>query len=169
MQQPLLTTTSHHWTNDLLAEGCEPDEKLDQLVRDAAQLFKVPIAMINLVTADKLVFKACIGKTQADCLDRDGSFCDIAIQQAEPLMVVDATKDKNFKTYEHVTGEMHLRSYLGQSLHAPDGTKIATFCVLDTLPRKYTATQQQALSQLAALAEMQLAKILAYKLLSTNR
>ena len=160
------TQKAQHWTDILLVNDCEPSEQLDQLVKDAAHLFKTPIAMINVLTPDQVVFKACVGNTQAAYLDRNGSFCDVAVARDAPLMIVDATKDEQFKTCDLVTGEMHIRSYLGKSLHAPDGTKIATLCLLDTKPRVYTKLQQNALKQLAEMAEVHLAQIFSRPLLT---
>lgn len=153
----------------LLLDNCGPEERLDQITRDAAMLFKVPIAMINLVTSDQIMFKSCVGLLQGDHLNRSGSFCSYASRQEKPLSVPDATLDELFKDYALVTGPLNIRSYVGKSLHAPDGTRIGTLCLLDTKPRTYSAKQLKILTDLAELADQQLHAILAHTSLSENK
>jgi len=114
--------------------------------------------MINLLTPDRVVFKACVGKTKGDSLERNGSFCDVAVSQESPYAVIDASKDSMFKDYILITDE-HVRSYLGKSLHAPDGTRIGTFCVLDHKPRNYSKVQHKLLTDTAASIENEIASL----------
>lgn len=144
----------------LLANECEPDERLDDITRDAAQLFKVPMAMINLVTDDKIIFKACIGEVQAKTIDRDGAFCSLATTIDKPLMIPDATLDPRFKNYSLVTGPLAIRAYLGTALHAPDGSTIGTLCIFDTKPRTFAAKEIKLLTSMAEMADEQLAFII---------
>jgi len=116
--------------------------------------------MINLVTSDRVIFKSCTGLVVGDSLDSNGSFCSAASEQENPLVIADATKDSCFKSNPLVVGSLNIRSYAGKSLHAPDGTKIGTLCLLDTKPRKYTPKQLQSLTDRAELASMALNSIL---------
>jgi len=127
----------------------EPIERLDNITRKAASLFKVPIAMINLVTPNTVLFKSCTGLARGDRVDRNGSFCSLASSLEEPLVVSDATLDPRFKHNPLVEGPLKIRSYAGKSLHAPDGTRLGTLCLLDTKPRKYSIKQLRALCDLA--------------------
>jgi GAF domain-containing protein len=153
----------------LLLDNCGPEERLDQITQDAAALFNVPIAMINLVTSDHIMFKSCVGLLQGGHLNRSGSFCSHASRQEKPLSVPNATLDEMFKNNALVTGPLNIRSYVGKSLHAPDGTRIGTLCLLDTKPRTYSAKQLKILTNLAELADQQLHAILAHKSLSDNK
>lgn len=152
--------SAHAWFDLLLMNDCEPDEHLDYITREAAVVFNVPIAMINLVTSTDVIFKSCIGFQQGDMLDKNGQFCSLAVTQEAPLLIPDATKDKIFKNSPLVVGPLKIRSYLGKSLHAPDGTRIATLCLLDTKPRTYSIIQQNILCEMALQAEAQLHIIL---------
>lgn len=67
------------------------EERLDRVTRAAAALFEVPIAMINLVTADRIRFKSCVGLTQGESIERGHSFCSMAADQDAPLMIQNAT------------------------------------------------------------------------------
>lgn len=152
------------WCEALLLNDCEPDERLDQITREAALLFGVPIAMINLVTTDDVIFKSCVGAAQGTKLKHKQAFCSLAVKTHGPLVVSDTTTDPIFKNYDLVTGPQHIRSYLGQSLKAPDGSIIGTLCLLDTKPRKYTRKQLALLHVMSEMAEEQLAQI--FKVLS---
>jgi GAF domain-containing protein len=93
---------SNSWLDNLLLNDCEPDEQLDSLTRDVAKLFKVPLAMINLVTADEIIFKACVGEIQGKKIERSGAFCSLAVTSEETLMIPDAHLDPRFK---HLTAQ----------------------------------------------------------------
>ena len=147
------------WFDLLLLNDCEPDEKLDDITRDAAQLFKVPIAMINLVTADEIIFKACVGEVQGNKIERSGAFCSLAVNSEKPLMIPDARLDPRFKNFFMVTGPTAIRAYLGKALHSPDGSIIGTFCLFDTRPRRFTAKELDLLDDFVEMAETQLATI----------
>ncbi len=147
------------WCDQLMLNDCEPDERLDQITLEAALLFDVPIAMINLVTSDDVIFKSCVGAVQGNRLKHKQAFCSLAVKSQEPLMVSDTTVDPVFKNYDLVTGPQHIRSYLGQSLKAPDGSVFGTLCLLDTKPRKYTRKQLDLLRVMSRMAEEQFAKI----------
>ncbi len=147
------------WFDMLLLNDCEPDEKLDVITTDAAKVFKVPIAMINLVTADEIIFKACIGEVQGNKIERSGAFCSLAVNSEKPLMIPDATLDPRFKNFFMVSGPLSVRAYLGKALHAPDGSIIGTFCLFDTKPRRFTAKELDLLDDFVELAEDQLSTI----------
>lgn len=134
--------------------------RLDKITSDASEFFNVPYAMINLVTSDKVIFKSCTGLVVGDSLDSNGSFCSAATEQDNPLVISDATKDPYFKTNPLVIGALNIRSYAGKSLHAADGTKIGTLCLLDTKPRKYTVKQLRSLTERAKEASLALSSIL---------
>jgi GAF domain-containing protein len=148
------------WYEMLLVNDCEPDEKLDDLTRDAAMIYKVPLAMINLVTDDQIIFKACVGEIQGKKIERSGAFCSLAVTSEEPLIIPDASLDPRFKNYSLVTGPIAIRAYLGKALHAADGTIIGTFCIFDTKPRTFTTEEINLLDDFVEMADEQLAHIL---------
>jgi GAF domain-containing protein len=149
-----------NWATRLISNNCEPVESLDNITKEAAVLFDVPIVMINLLTSKDVVFKSCVGLTQGDTLDKEGSFCSKAMSHEKALVVSDATLDEEFKDFSLVVGPLGIRSYMGKSLHAPDGTRIGTLCLLDTKPRQYSQVERRALVELAKSAEEQLNMIL---------
>jgi PAS domain S-box-containing protein/putative nucleotidyltransferase with HDIG domain len=67
------------------------------------------------------------------------------------MVVPDSVADSRFIHNIQVTGQPHIRFYAGAPLKAPDGQNLGSFCIIDTVPRHFTAEQQV---MLAILAEM---------------
>jgi GAF domain-containing protein len=56
-----------------------------------------------------------------------------------------------------VEGSLGIRFYAGHPLRAPAGHRVGTLCVMDHRPRELGAADLEALRDLAALAEAELA------------
>jgi PAS domain S-box-containing protein len=132
------------------------EERFDRIARVAARLFGAPIAMVSLVDSDRLWAKSCVGLSGRD-LPRDQGFCGHAILEDGPMVVRDLREDARFVANPLVTGTAKLRSYIGVPLRAPSGHKVGTLCVLDHEPRTVGPDELEALSDLAQLAESELA------------
>jgi diguanylate cyclase (GGDEF)-like protein/PAS domain S-box-containing protein len=132
-----------------------PEPEFDDLVRLAARLCDVPIALVSLVDADRQWFKARVG-VDASETPRDIGFCSHAILQPGVFEVADATADERFADNPLVAGEPHIRFYAGVPLADPDGRRLGTLCVIDRKPRALTADQQAVLEALARQAATQL-------------
>jgi hypothetical protein len=52
------------------------------------------------------------------------------------LVVGDLAKDRRFKNFPAVTGNLHSRFYAGVPIRSPRGHNIGTYCVLDDKPRE---------------------------------
>lgn len=125
-----------------------PEEAFDDIVRIAAQICQVPMALISLVDDKRQWFKAALGVSAPET-PRDIAFCAHAIEQTDMLIVGDAREDQRFADNPLVTGDMSLRFYAGARLETPDGFPLGTLCVLDTKPGALTAEQATALQALA--------------------
>ena len=134
-----------------------PEPQFDRLVKLAAHLFDVPIALISFVGEDRQWFKANQGMPFSETL-RCESFCAVTIeQQGVGVMVIpDVDRHEQFRTYPVVLGEPYIRSYAGAPLVTPDGQKIGTFCVLSNERRMFTEKEQELLS---FFAEMTMAEV----------
>lgn len=132
-----------------------PEERFDRLTRVAKRLFDVPIALVSLVDEDRQWFKSCVGLAVRQT-SRDVSFCGHAILQDEMLLVPDAAQDERFRDNPLVTGEPHIRFYVGYTLTVPDGYKMGTLCLIDFKPRHFDETEQTLLRDLAGMAEQEL-------------
>lgn len=132
-----------------------PEERFDRITRLASQVLRVPIAYIALIDDDRQWFKSKCGLT-ADETGREISFCGHAIMNDEPLVVPDTRDDDRFRDNPLVTGEPHLRFYIGHPLKGPQGHNVGTLCVADSQPCEPREADLRTLRELAALTEREL-------------
>lgn len=131
------------------------EDRFDRITRLAAMLLNVPIAYISLVDANRQFLKSCFGMPQGET-SRDVAFCAHAILGDEALVVPDAKLDQRFVNNPLVTGEPHVRFYVGQPLATPDGSHVGTLCIVDHEPRQVTPEEMSLIKDLAKLAEHEL-------------
>ncbi len=134
----------------------QPDSTFDHIVRLAAQLFDVPIALVSFIDADRQWFKAKLG-ISLDEAPRAIAFCNTTIHGAGIHQVPDATQDPRHADNPLVLSEKGIRFYAGVPLLTPEGQPLGTLCVMDTVPRPpLDAAQTRALQDLAAAVMAQL-------------
>lgn len=132
-----------------------PDHRFDRITRLCRQLFGVPTALISLVDENRQWFKSRSG-LEARETPRTVSFCSRALEQAEPLVVTDARKDRRFRDNPLVTAPPGIRFYAGQPISLPGGEPLGTLCLIDYVPRTLTARDLDQLGVLARLAEQEI-------------
>jgi len=137
----------------------EREAAFDDVVVLIARICEAPIAVVNLIDAERQWFKAEVGLGVRET-PLATSFCAHALLLEDGMVVPDATRDPRFDCNPLVTGEPHLRFYAGRLLKTRDGLPLGTLCVLDTRPRPQGLTdlQQMALETLAGqvMAQMEL-------------
>jgi len=125
-----------------------PEADYQNIVLLAAQICRVPMALISLVALERQWFKAGIGLDVTET-PRDLSFCAHAILHAQDVMVVEDTRlDPRFVAHPLVTGQPNIRFYAGTPLVSPQGLALGTLCVIDHFPRTLTTEQRRALAVL---------------------
>lgn len=132
-----------------------PEERFDRLTRLASAAFDVPIATVTLIDEHRQWFKACVGLAGRED-DRAVSFCSVAIEKPEPLIVPDTHLDPRFVGNRLVTDAPHLRFYAGHPITTATGFRVGTVCIADTRPRELTAAEVALLRDLAGIAEDEL-------------
>ncbi len=132
-----------------------PESALDDLTRLAAELCGTPIALVSLVDAQRVWFKARVG-LEASELPRDDAFCPHALKRRGIFVVRDAAADERFARTPAVTGAPGIRFYAGAPLVTPEGAPIGTLCVIDRIPRTLTPKQEEMLGVLARQVMLQL-------------
>jgi PAS domain S-box-containing protein len=133
----------------------EPEERFDRITRLAAAVFLVPIALVNLIDADRQWAKACFGMPDREA-PRAVSFCARAIEGDDALIVPDTLTDPVFADNELVTGPPHLRFYAGQPISTLGGYRVGTLCIAGPSPRALGAGEVALLRDLAKIAETEL-------------
>jgi diguanylate cyclase (GGDEF)-like protein/PAS domain S-box-containing protein len=140
----------------LLVLDSAPEPLFEAITRQASQLCGMPIAMVNLVDAERQWFMASTGITGLTETPRDIAFCAHTILVEGLLEVCDATQDSRFADNPLVTGGLQLRYYAGVPLVLDAGSRVGALCVADHQPRQLTAAQRAGLQALAELATLAL-------------
>ncbi|HEV7906263.1 MAG TPA: ATP-binding protein [Pyrinomonadaceae bacterium] len=137
----------------ILDTGAE--ESFDDIVRLAAYICQTPIALVSLVDATRLFFKAKIGFDASE-LPRESTFCTKAILKPESFIIEDALADRRFARNPYVISEPHVRFYAAVPLITTDGHALGVLCVIDHQPRTLNDEQHEALRVLARQTMTQL-------------
>jgi PAS domain S-box-containing protein len=129
--------------------------EFDALTSIASQICAVPVAVINLVDAERVWFKSKVGIKELE-MPRDQSFCNETLKQKKIVLVEDLTQDPRFSSMPLVLQDPKYRFYAGAPLINPRGHILGTLCLLDVKPRSLTEKQQAALLELSHLVTSQL-------------
>jgi PAS domain S-box-containing protein len=125
-----------------------PEKEYDAITRLASYICQVPIAIISLIDNERQWFKSRVGIDLSETARAD-AFCNYTILEDTIFEIPNAAEDETFKNNPFVSGEAHVRFYAGAPLIDPDGHRLGSLCVVDMVPRKLTAEQQDALRTLA--------------------
>lgn len=149
-EQLRLQVLRSHYLLDTPAEAA-----YDNLVRLAAHLCQVPIAVVNLIDEHRQWSKAAVGLERFES-PRDISFCTHVVDSDAPLVVADTHQDARFADNPFVVGPPHLRFYAGLPLRSSLGVPLGTLAVFDRVPSTLTAEQMRLLEALAQQVMAQL-------------
>lgn len=122
----------------------------DRIVRVAALLTDMPIALVSLLDEKRQWFKSRIGLSITET-PRSWAFCNYTIMESKIMIVEDATQDARFANNPLVTGGEAIRFYAGVPLVDEHACRLGTLCVLDRVPRQLTHDQTWALTELASI------------------
>ena len=120
----------------------------DNLVYTAAQLFRVPMAMLALVDDKTVWAKAHVGPLPQE-RPRHDTVCTHVVETNKLLVIEDLAADARFATLPGVEQDPPLRFFAGVPLLGPDRQPIGTLAVFDRFPRSVPERQQTQLIQLA--------------------
>lgn len=131
-----------------------PNEpEFDAIVKEAANVMGVPIALISLLDENRQWFKARVGLSLSET-PLAMSFCTHAVRGPAVFTVSDASVDDTFANNPLVTGDPGIRFYAGAPLKTPGGNRIGTICVIDDKPREPLSSEQEAALERLATATM---------------
>lgn len=146
----------------------DPEPAFDDLVAWACDHFRVPIALVSLLDADRQWFKARRGLAVQET-PRDIAFCRFTIRQSLPMVVEDAASDPRFQNNPLVLGEPHIRFYAGAPIINRQGLALGSVCLIDTVPRSFGTVDRMVLAQLTVTALAAIERRQHEKLQSENR
>jgi len=127
------------------------EDAFDRITRIAADLFRVPAALVTFIDKDRQWFKSRLG-FGPEQTSRDIAFCAHTIRESGVLVVPDAAADARFRDNPLVAGEPHIRFYAGAPITMADGHRVGTIAVLDHVPHPdFSERDREALSRLAAI------------------
>ncbi|MBX7045638.1 MAG: GAF domain-containing sensor histidine kinase [Ignavibacteria bacterium] len=134
------------------------EESFDEIVKLASIICKAPISTITLIDEKRQWFKSKVGFDMTES-PREIAFCAHVINGDDLMVVNDATQDDRFHDNPLVM-KANYKFYAGMPLITPDGNKLGTICVVDSVPRTLSDEQKFALQILAknviALLELKL-------------
>jgi len=133
------------------------EARFDRITRIAQQHFQVSIALVSLVDEDRQWFKSRQGLDATET-PRDISFCGHAILSEDIFYIPNALEDPRFADNPLVTGPPKIRFYAGAPLHAPNGQRVGTLCIIDDKPREFSSEELAVLRNLANDVEKALLK-----------
>ena len=120
----------------------------DNIVFTAAQLFRVPVAVLALVD-DKVAWaKALVGPMPVE-RPRGRTLCTQVIETGQLLVIEDTTVDARFAALATQMDEQPLRFFAGAPLFGPGRQPVGALAVFDRHPRTAPERQQVQLVQLA--------------------
>lgn len=132
--------------------GTPSEASFDGIAKLATQIFNAPIALLSLVDAESVYFKANIGMGTTKETNRGQSLCSLAILDKKVTVFEDTLKEDILLTNPNVIGDFGLRFYAGAPLITHDGFMIGSLCVIDKHPRAFTKADRQILEGLARTA-----------------
>jgi len=127
------------------------EQDFDELAGLAARICGTSIAVVSVVSADRIRFQGCVGLETSE-VAREGAFCAQTIGAREPLIVADARNDPRFAGHELAAAG--IRFYAGMPIPGADGTALGALAVLDRETRSLAPEQLDALRTLSRYAAM---------------
>jgi len=126
----------------------------NEITKLASELAGTPIAVLNLIDADRQWTKAKHGIELRE-VSRDISFCAHTILNPDKELIVrDARYDERFHDNPMTVGEYPVIFYAGVPVANKEGLALGSLCVVDHRPRTLPQEKIAALRSLAQLIQV---------------
>lgn len=122
----------------------------------AAHIFKVPIALVSFVDAERVWFKANVGMEGVSEVDRGISLCSLSILNDDLTIIPDALEEPCLLANPLVAGSFGLRFYAAAPLTTDDGYNLGSVCIVDKEPRNLNGADKDMLAHMAKLVMKEL-------------
>lgn len=129
-------------------------EVLDGITRTAASLLKAPAAFVALVDSyrDFYLSQFGFGEPLASTRELTGqTFCHFTVSGGRTLVIPDTRADPVYRSVPTVES-LGIAAYLGVPLRLGTGPVIGSFCVIDTEPHAWSASEIELVEELAKTA-----------------
>lgn len=130
-----------------LTQGARDDD-VERLVATARDLFGASGSGLNIIDRTRQWVLAAAGMSRDD-IPRSESICTQTITSSDVLVIEDTHLDALYSERSWAHGANPIRFYAGYPLEAPDGHHIGALCVVDNVPRLFTAKDRVLLRELA--------------------
>jgi GAF domain-containing protein len=128
------------------------EEAFDRFCRLASTLLHVPTALVSLVDAERLFFKASVGLSEPWASQRSSRLnelpCQHVVATAETLAIKDTRQGAALRGRPAIRALKGL-AYLGAPIITPDAHTIGTFCVVSEEPREWEPNEIWAVQEFA--------------------
>ena len=123
------------------------EEGFDALTRLACAVCRAPVALVSLVDKDRQFFKSCIGLPEPYSSTRETpltySFCKHAVMSGKALIIEDASAHPLVRDNPAIA-HLGIMAYAGIPLRTREGHVLGTLCVIDRVPRPWSAGEYPA-------------------------
>ena len=128
------------------------EEAFDRFTRLATQVLGVPVSLISILDTDRQFFKSAIGLQPPFAEKRETplshSFCQHVVRTGEPLIVSDA-REHELVRRNLAIAELGIVAYAGVPIYDQKGRPIGALCAIDTIPRRWIASDLEILETVA--------------------
>ena len=131
-----------------------PERFFSELVAFSAQVFGLQMALLALVDAEQVVYKAQWGVAGPHVYPRAETFCTLAVQQNQTLILGDVAQVPPACLPDAAAARAQaagVRFYARAPLRTPDEQPLGALCVLGYEPRSFSTEEQHLLEQVAAV------------------
>ena len=144
------------YSYDILSEGLE--HELDNLVKLAAQIAKVPMAYVSFVDAEHIILKSVVGiSNEYRKLPRSVTICQYTMMADSIYVVPDVSLNDELTNNPMLSLNDSVRFYASAPLKDAEGYALGCLVLLDSVPRELDQYQLEALDTLAVQVIAQLA------------
>ncbi|WP_432565088.1 sensor domain-containing diguanylate cyclase [Kineococcus sp. SYSU DK003] len=141
-----------------VADVTDVADGLQRLVRMAARVLHVPVAMVSFIAADQEVIQAAVGLPEPWATLRTTplthSLCVQVVRGDGPVVLFDARQDPTYRQHAAVL-EMGAGAYAGYPLRHGEHT-LGAFCAADFQPRQWSTEDLLLLEDLSAVVSTEL-------------
>lgn len=128
------------------------DALFDEITDHLVSFYQVPMALVGLMTAEKLWFKSSVGFEVSE-VPRELTICHHTIR-ASSLNVIHDARDSQFACNPLVE-HFGLKFYAAAPILTRDGYALGVVCIVDRKPRQFKEKQLSLLSTYARIASRQ--------------